>query len=392
MRRLLLLTSAIVFVDTMFFAAVAPILPQLAAEFDLSKSAAGVLSGSYAAGTLVAAIPGGWLAARVGVRPTVIVGLALMAGAGLAFALLDDAGLLTVARFVQGAGGAASWAGALAWLIGAAPRERRGELIGSALAAAIVGALFGPVLGGVADSVGRGPVFGAVALAGLGLAAWAARTPAADPRMRPSLRLLGRALRQRPVATGMWLILLPGMVGGAISVLIPLRFDELGSGAAVIAGVFLVAALLEALVAPLAGRVSDRRGRLAPLLVGLVAGLVFLPLVTLPESAVGLGVVTIAAAPAIGILWTPAMAMLSDGAEAVGLDQALAAALVNLGWGIGQLTGSAGGARLGEGIGDGPTFLLLAGLCGGTLLVVGTVWRGRRAGDPVPPFRPSRLG
>ena len=40
--------------------------------------------------------------------------------------------------------------------------------------------------------------------------------------------------------------------------------DELGAGAAVIAGCFLVAAGLEAIVAPVAGRISDRRGRLAP--------------------------------------------------------------------------------------------------------------------------------
>ena len=38
MRRLLLLASAIVFVDTMFFAAVVPLLPRLSDDFDLSKT------------------------------------------------------------------------------------------------------------------------------------------------------------------------------------------------------------------------------------------------------------------------------------------------------------------------------------------------------------------
>ena len=39
----------------------------------------------------------------------------------------------------------------MAWLAGAAPREKRGQMIGSAMAAAIAGALLGPVIGVAAD-------------------------------------------------------------------------------------------------------------------------------------------------------------------------------------------------------------------------------------------------
>ena len=42
MRRLLLLTGAIVFVDTMFFAALTPLLPHYVDELDMSKASAGV--------------------------------------------------------------------------------------------------------------------------------------------------------------------------------------------------------------------------------------------------------------------------------------------------------------------------------------------------------------
>ncbi len=78
MRRLVLLASAIVFVDTVFYAAITPLLPTYAEDFGLSKSAAGVLSAAYPAGTFAGALPAGWLAARAGTRPTVLVGLSLM--------------------------------------------------------------------------------------------------------------------------------------------------------------------------------------------------------------------------------------------------------------------------------------------------------------------------
>lgn len=368
MRRLLVLASAIVFVDTMFFAAVAPLLPSLSTDLALSKSAAGVLAGSYAAGALAGAIPGGLLAARVGVRPTVLAGLATMGASGLVFAFASDVAVLDVARFVQGFASAATWAGSLAWLVGLGPRERRGELIGTALAAAVAGALFGPVLGGLAAELGRGPVFAAAAALSPLLMAAALSTPAPARSGDPRLADLLRAWREPRIAAGTWLILVPGAIGGAISVLVPLRMDELGAGATAIAAAFLVAALLEALVAPISGRVSDRRGRRAPITAGLVAAAVALPLLPLPGEALVLGVLVVLVAPLVGVIWSPAMALLSDAAEARGLDQALGFALVNLGWGLGQIAGSAGGARIGERLGDATVYGGLAAVCALTLL------------------------
>ena len=75
LRRLLHLASAIVFLDTVFFAAIVPLLPTYAADFDLSKTGAGILAAAYPAGTFLGALPGGWLTARIGVRPTVFSAL-----------------------------------------------------------------------------------------------------------------------------------------------------------------------------------------------------------------------------------------------------------------------------------------------------------------------------
>src|SRR3954451_9272580 len=188
LRKLLFLASAVVLVDTSFYAAITPLLPDLTEHFGLSKTGAGVLAAAYPAGTFAGGLPGGWMAARVGVRPTVLAGLALMTLASIAFAFAQSVVVLDVARFVQGVGGAASWAGAMGWLAGAAPREKRGQMIGSAMGAAIAGALLGPVIGVAADLAGFEIVFCAVGAIGVGLIVWTLCTPAAKPVGDGSLR------------------------------------------------------------------------------------------------------------------------------------------------------------------------------------------------------------
>src|SRR5262249_60186429 len=63
-------------------------------------------------------------------------------------------------------GGPGPGAGGLAWRATAAQAERRGELLGIGLGAAVVGALFGPLVGTVANQVGTGPAFAGAAVAG----------------------------------------------------------------------------------------------------------------------------------------------------------------------------------------------------------------------------------
>jgi MFS family permease len=67
-RRVLILASAVVFFETIFFTALAPLLPHYEASLGISKSKAGILTATYAAGAFVGAVPGGFLALRWGVR------------------------------------------------------------------------------------------------------------------------------------------------------------------------------------------------------------------------------------------------------------------------------------------------------------------------------------
>src|ERR671915_1132985 len=114
-RRLLALSCAIVLVDTIFYAALTPLVPLFEEEFGLSKSAVGILSGAYGAGVLVGSVPGGYLASRSGVRITALVGLILMSVTSVMFALVDTTWLLVAVRFAGGFGRALSLGAAVTW-------------------------------------------------------------------------------------------------------------------------------------------------------------------------------------------------------------------------------------------------------------------------------------
>jgi MFS family permease len=362
MRRLFLLVAAVILVDTMFYAAIAPLLPEYADDLGLSKTAAGVLSASYAAGTLLASIPAGFAAARLGVRPTMLAGLTLLAGSSAVFAFADDVVILDLARFAQGIGGACAWTAGLTWLIATAPRERRGEVIGAVLAVAIAGFMLGPVLGGVATVVGQGPVFGLVAVVAVVLATRAARTPAASPEEPRPPRAIAAAVLTGPVLVAFWLVALPSILTGSLDVLVPLRLDELGASGVAVGAVFLIAAATEAGLSPRVGAFSDRRGRLLPIRIGLLASAAMAIVLPLPESVVLLGLATVVVVLVMSLLWTPAMALLSDRSEAAGLDLAFGAALVNLAWAGGQVLGGSAGASLAQDTSDGLAYGVVAAL------------------------------
>jgi MFS family permease len=369
MRRLLLLTGAIVLVDTAFFTALTPLLPHYVDKLDLGKAGAGVLQAMYPAGALLAAIPGGMAAARFGVKRTVLTGLTLLAVTTTIFGLANSAWLLDLARFVQGVSSAFSWTGALSWLVAASPPGRRGQLIGSAMGTAIAGALCGPVLGAVASYTGTGPAFGGVAAVALLLAAAAWRSPAARPEAAQPVAMLFRALRARRIQVAMWLCALPALLFGNLSVLAPLRLSHLGWSAAAIGATYLVMSGIEAAWAPFLGRASDHFGRFRPLRAALLASAVVTLLLPWPHSPWLLAVVIVAAGFAFGSYWTPAMSLITDEAEAIGLDYGYAFAVVNIAWAPGQAGGAALGGAVASLTSDAVAYLALTAICVLTLVL-----------------------
>lgn len=381
MRRLLPLASAMIFIDVAFFAAIAPLLPGYVDDLGLTKAEAGFLSAAYAAGTLLGALPAGLVASRMGPRRTVIFGLLLLGCTSVVFGFANQIGLLDGTRFVQGVAGALIWAGALTWLIAVAAPEKRGEVVGTALGTAVAGALLGPALGAVAGSVGTEPVFSSVLLITALLAIAAARMPEAPAPAEQNLGEVGRTLFSRPILEAAAYVAAPSLMFGAIEVLVPLRIDSYGGSHGLIAAGFIAGAGLEAMLAPVSGRLSDRVGRRTPYVYGLTICALAMTALSLVGTLGGVIAALIFASLGAGLCFAPGLTQISDVAAVSNLHQGYAAGVSNMAWASGQVIGGIGGGVVANLIGNAAPSLAIA------LLLALTVVYAFRTMKPVPQAR-----
>jgi MFS family permease len=373
------LVGALVLTEVMFYSALAPLLPHYAHRLHLSKGAAGLLTASYAIGTLIFAVPMGILVGHVGAKRGPIGGPVALAGASIAFGVSSSAAALDVARFVQGIGGAAIWTASLTWLSGSSPPGRQGQTVGTVLGIGIAGALLGPVIGSVAELTRPSIVFGGVAAVLLVLAACALAVPGPDRPVASSALAMVRAVRRDGgLLAGFWFTFVPSALFGVMGVLAPLRLNALGAGTVAVGAVFFAGAAVEAVATPFFGRASDRRGPLPLIAVALAGSIVLAVALPLPGTAWLTGAVTVLAGVFFGMAWVPASAMLTAGADRHGLHHGLAYALWNLAWSLGLTLGAAVGAPLAQATTDGLPYWLLAGVAAATLFALRRVSLRRR--------------
>ena len=184
----------------------------------------------------------------------------------------------------------------------------------------------------------------------------------------------------RKIQIGVWLTLLPALLFGNLSVLAPLRFSDLGWGAVAVGGTWLVMTIVEAAWAPILGRATDHFGRMAPLRAALLASAIASFVLPWPQTAWLLAIVVVMAGFSYGTFWTPAMTMVTDEAEIVGLEYGYAFALVNIAWAPGQAGGAAIGGALASATSDAFPYLALCGVC---LVTYAALTRYRETAAPV---------
>ena len=365
------LVQALVLFESILYSVVTPVLPHYAATLGVSKPAIGVLVAAYPAGMVPGAVLGGWIATRFGVRRTTVVGLLMFALSITASGFASNIVALDVLRFVQGAACGCLWSGGLSWVIAVAPRERRGELLGTVIAAAIFGTILGPVAGTLAVAVGTGIVFCGLGLVAVGLAAWTFGHPA-PPRFEAHEGAPLRALASSPrMLLGVWLILLEACTLGALGTLLPLRLSHLGASEIAIGATFALASVVSTLLAPMIGRLTDRRGPGLPLCVGLLTATPLLLVVPLPESVLALAVISVITLGGPLTAYTvPAIAVITDSAERVGITLVMSSMLFNIAWAIGEMIGAPAAAGISQATSDAVPLALLAAIMLATFMSV----------------------
>jgi MFS family permease len=197
MRRLYLAVSTTMFVDSLLYLAIIPLLPWYAEQYNLSTFQAAVLLAGYPITFLLVTTPAGWLAGRVGARRVVIGGICFFIAATVLFAWAPSGNAIIVARLLQGVGGGVGWAAAMSWMTGNTPPERRSRAVGMVSGVTSAGAVAGPLLGALAGATsttlafGIAGAIGVVALGATLLAPAGAQLPR-DPALHTTL---GRLLR-----------------------------------------------------------------------------------------------------------------------------------------------------------------------------------------------------
>ncbi|MFZ0216900.1 MAG: MFS transporter [Candidatus Dormiibacterota bacterium] len=179
-----------------------PILPSLSSQLHASPAQVELLFTSYLVVTSVMMLVTGFVSSRIGAKPTLVAGLALIVVFSAAAGASNSLGGIIGFRAGWGLGNALFIATSLAVIVSSASGGFAGAIILYETALGI-GIALGPLVGGILGAVSwRGPFFGVTVLMSIALVATLVlveRTP--KPVRKTSILDPIRALRHRGLAT-----------------------------------------------------------------------------------------------------------------------------------------------------------------------------------------------
>jgi len=250
-----------------------------------SRGASLFLIGAMASGYLVSnslfQYPWGWLADRWGRKQVMILGLFLQAILSLVYLPITDPVLFVVLRCVEGIMAAAVLPSARALIVDTVPPEQQGEAYGIFGAFFSAGFLIGPGIGGLLATIGYADAFIGAALSRL--IAIIIIILLVHPAKKVTIASAGpaRAVPYRLLFTlpllGAYILAFGDLlyVGFDQTILPIWMHNQLGASIAIIGIAYVAFSLPNMILAPIGGRLADRRRRSWLI---LIAGLAQVPL------------------------------------------------------------------------------------------------------------------
>lgn len=243
-----------------------PVLPPWAAAHGASRGEVGVVVGLASIAAVATRVLSARALDRAGRRPFALSGLALFAAGSALLPLAGPLGPLLALRALQGIGWGLATTAISSLVADLAPAARRGEAIGIWGLAPTVAMAVGPLAGGGLARLG-GATAAFLGTAVLFVVALGLLVPVREPHRAPLSH--GRGVFPRGALLPCAVLFLSSLSYGAIIAFVPV---ELGSGPGGTGAWFAVYAVSILLVRPFAGRLSDRRGRRAVVVPGLLVG------------------------------------------------------------------------------------------------------------------------
>ena len=231
----------------------------------------GAMASAYLVSNFLFQYPSGWLADRWGRKPMMIFSLLGQAGLSVVYLFISDPVLFVALRFAEGAVAAAFLPSARAMIADATPAEKRGEAYGIFNAFFNVGFLLGPALGGLIAGLGYTPPFIGAALfrlVALLLILILIRPQVKREQREEAAPVSLRALFALPLAASYLLAFGDFLYIGFDITLVPLwMHDHLGASVTWIGVSYLLWSVPGVLLAPIAGRIADRKRRSTMMLI-----------------------------------------------------------------------------------------------------------------------------
>ncbi|TCP50859.1 putative MFS family arabinose efflux permease [Tamaricihabitans halophyticus] len=248
---------------------VAPMLPELSADFDISLSSAGAALTAYLIPFAALMLVSGTIGERWGRARVIRFAYIAYIGASLLCVLADDYALFLTGRITQGAANAFTTPLLLAAIATATPPERLGRAMGMYGSMQAAGQSFAPLFGGLAAEFSWRYAFIAVACVAAILAAIPLPTTAQSAGREP-VRLRA-AWRTQVVLAGLLAMVAWATLGG-LSFLVATHFADAFGLSSGVRGVLLTGfGIAGLLTSRLVGVAVDRVGARSCALVGSLA-------------------------------------------------------------------------------------------------------------------------